>query len=70
MRVKGNLSGKGYESNYQTDTAFADLKAVDSLYVNYGMVMLAQRIKFRLMCHLDTQNSLEPLQILGCGNIF
>ena len=22
------------------------------------------------MCHLDTQNSLEPLQILGCGNIF
>jgi hypothetical protein len=25
---------------------------------------------FGLMCHLDTQNSLEPLQILGCGNIF
>ena len=24
----------------------------------------------RLMCHLDTQNSLEPLQILGCGNNF
>ena len=46
MRVEGNLSGKGYESNYQTDTAFADLKSVDSLYVNSGMVMLAQRIKF------------------------
>jgi len=27
-------------------------------------------VKKRLMCHLDTQNSLEPLQILGCGNIF
>ena len=22
------------------------------------------------MCHLDTQNSLEPLQILGYSNIF
>ncbi|MBR3072660.1 FISUMP domain-containing protein [Fibrobacter sp.] len=46
MRVEGNLSGKGYESNYQTDTAFADLKSVDSLYVNSGMVMLAKRIKY------------------------
>jgi hypothetical protein len=28
------------------------------------------KVKNGLMCHLDTQNSLEPLQILGCGNIF
>lgn len=33
-------------------------------------IVLLHYQKSWLMCHLDTQNSLEPLQILGCGNIF
>ena len=45
---------------------------LDAVFKN-GMVKQVSdpwNVGIRLMCHLDTQNSLEPLQILGCGNIF
>ena len=35
-----------------------------------GVEAFLEYVRKGLMCHLDTQNSPEPLQILGCSNIF
>ena len=46
IRFWGNVSSSALSSYYRTDTAYVNLQGVDSLYVNNGLVMLAQRIKY------------------------